>query len=161
MHEKLMYNGFLATVLNILRFLLWIAIASNIAIEVAEVYLQKDVYHLALSAIFFLFAKMQIGISELLLSMNDEKASRRLFYYSMFMTCAAIIEIIDLGIDRLLTSLARTEYVYAFKFVSVFEFALGSLSTILAGYSLDRFFKLMAKKATNLAKLSCTEVDPR
>ena len=156
MHEKLMYNGFLATVLNILRCLLWLAIASNIAIEVAEVYLQKDVYHLALSAIFFLFAKMQIGISELLLSMNDEKASRRLFYYSMFMTCAAIIEIID----RVLISLASTEYVYAFKFVSVFEFALGSLSTILAGYSLDSFFKLMAKKARNLATLSCTEVDP-
>ena len=56
------------------------------------------------------------------------------------MTCAAIIEIIDLGIDRVLTSLARTEYVYALKFVSIFEFAHGSLSTILAGCSLLKKF---------------------
>ena len=66
------------------------------------------------------------------------------------MICAAIIEIIDLGIDRVLTSLASMELAYAFKFLSIFEFLLGSLSTILAGYSLDRFFKLMAKKSREL-----------
>ena len=155
--NKFINGGLLAAILNVLRCLLWVAIAANIVIEVAEVYLQKDVYHLALSAIFFLFAKMQIGISELLLSMNDERAAKRLFYYSMFMMCAAIIEILDLGIDRVLTSM---EHGYAFKFVSIIEFLLGSLSTILAGYSLDRFFNLMARKSRGLAKFSCTEVDP-
>ena len=103
--QKIVNTRLLTSVLKILRYFVWIAISLNIAIEVAEVYLQKDVYHLALSAIFFLFAKLQIGISELLLSMNDKKSSRRLFYYSIFMICAAIIEIIDLGIDRVLTSL--------------------------------------------------------
>ena len=148
--QKIVNTRLPTFVLKILRCFVWIAISLNIAIEVAEVYLQKDVYHLALSAIFFLFAKLQIGISELLLSMNDEKSSRRLFYYSIFMICAAIIEIIDLGIDRVLTSLASMELAYAFKFLSIFEFLLGSLSTILAGYSLDRFFKLMAKKSREL-----------
>ena len=143
-----MNTGLIKVVFNGLRCLLWIAITANIAIEIAEVYLQKDVYHLALSAIFFLFAKMQIGISDLLLNMNDAKSSKKLFYYSMFMTSAAIIEIVDLGIDRALMSMDET---FLFKLVSIFEFLLGSLSTILAGYSLDRFFKLMAKKSRDLA----------
>ena len=143
-----MNTGLIKVVFNGLRCLLWVAITANIAIEIAEVYLQKDVYHLALSAIFFLFAKMQIGISDLLLNMNDAKSSKKLFYYSMFMTSAAIIEIVDLGIDRALMSMDET---FLFKLVSVFEFLLGSLSTILAGYSLDRFFKLMAKKSRDLA----------
>ena len=142
-----MNTGLIKVVFNGLRCLLWIAITANIAIEIAEVYLQKDVYHLALSAIFFLFAKMQIGISDLLLNMNDTKSSKKLFYYSMFMTSAAIIEIVDLGIDRALMSMDET---FLFKLVSIFEFLLGSLSTILAGYSLDRFFKLMAKKSRDL-----------
>ena len=143
-----MNTGLIKVVFNGLRCLLWIAITANIAIEIAEVYLQKDVYHLALSAIFFLFAQMQIGISDLLLNMNDAKSSKKLFYYSMFMTSAAIIEIVDLGIDRALMSMDET---FLFKLVSIFEFLLGSLSTILAGYSLDRFFKLMAKKSRDLA----------
>lgn len=143
-----MNTGLIKVVFNGLRCLLWVAITANIAIEIAEVYLQKDVYHLALSAIFFLFAKMQIGISDLLLNMNDAKSSKKLFYYSMFMTSAAIIEIVDLGIDRALMSMDET---FLFKLVSIFEFLLGSLSTILAGYSLDRFFKLMAKKSRDLA----------
>ena len=143
-----MNTGLIKVVFNGLRCLLWVAITANIAIEIAEVYLQKDVYHLALSAIFFLFAQMQIGISNLLLNMNDAKSSKKLFYYSMFMTSAAIIEIVDLGIDRALMSMDET---FLFKLVSIFEFLLGSLSTILAGYSLDRFFKLMAKKSRDLA----------
>ena len=143
-----MNTGLIKVVFNGLRCLLWVAITANIAIEIAEVYLQKDVYHLALSAIFFLFAQMQIGISDLLLNMNDAKSSKKLFYYSMFMTSAAIIEIVDLGIDRALMSMDET---FLFKLVSIFEFLLGSLSTILAGYSLDRFFKLMAKKSRDLA----------
>ena len=143
-----MNTGLIKVVFNGLRCLLWVAITANIAIEIVEVYLQKDVYHLALSAIFFLFAQMQIGISDLLLNMNDAKSSKKLFYYSMFMTSAAIIEIVDLGIDRALMSMDET---FLFKLVSIFEFLLGSLSTILAGYSLDRFFKLMAKKSRDLA----------
>ena len=143
-----MNTGLIKVVFNGLRCLLWVAITANIAIEIAEVYLQKDVYHLALSAIFFLFAKMQIGISDLLLNMNDAKSSKKLFYYSMFMTSAASIEIVDLGIDRALMSMDET---FLFKLVSIFEFLLGSLSTILAGYSLDRFFKLMAEKSRDLA----------
>ena len=68
----------------------WIALVDlgrgwcQYAIEIREVYLHKDVHHLALSAIFFLLANIQIGISRLLVSMNDEQASRKFFSYFYF-----------------------------------------------------------------------------
>ena len=143
----------LTPILVLLRWLLWIAIGADIAIELAEVYLQKDVHHLALSAIFFLLANLQIGISRLLISMKDEEMSRQFFYISIFMICAAIIEIIDLGIDRVLLGLADSGYIFVYKSVSVAEFFLGSMSTILAGYSLDRFFVLIKIKSRDLVDL--------
>ena len=45
MKRKVVFEHFLLVTLSVLRWLLWIAIGANIAIEIAEVYLQKDVYH--------------------------------------------------------------------------------------------------------------------
>jgi hypothetical protein len=134
-----------------LRWLLWVAIGANIAIEIAEVYLQKDVYHLAVSAIFFLLANMQIGISRLLISMDDEEMSRRFFYLSIVMLCAAVIAVFDMGIDRVLAEMAASQFAFLYKLVSIAEFLLGSISTLLAGYSLDRFFVLIRRKIVDLA----------
>ena len=95
--KKIIY-GSLSLVLSGLRWAIWIAVGANIAIEIREVYLHKDVHHLALSAIFFLLANIQIGISRLLVSMNDEQASRKFFHISIFMICAAIINLVDLNL---------------------------------------------------------------
>ena len=62
-----------------------------------------------------------------------------------------MIEFIDLGLDRILTSLADNGYVYIYKLVCILEFTLGTLSTLLAGYSLDRFLILLTIKSRDLA----------
>jgi hypothetical protein len=149
--KKLSFRYLLASILVVLRWLLWVAIGANIAIEIAEVYLQKDVYHLAVSAIFFLLANMQIGISRLLISMDDEEMSRRFFYLSIVMLCAAVIAVFDMGIDRVLAEMAASQFAFLYKLVSIAEFLLGSISTLLAGYSLDRFFVLIRRKIVDLA----------
>jgi hypothetical protein len=149
--KKLSFRHLLASILVVLRWLLWVAIGANIAIEIAEVYLQKDVYHLAVSAIFFLLANMQIGISRLLISMDDEEMSRRFFYLSIVMLCAAVIAVFDMGIDRVLAEMAASQFAFLYKLVSIAEFLLGSISTLLAGYSLDRFFVLIRRKIVDLA----------
>ena len=151
MQNKLSFRHLLASILVVLRWLLWVAIGANIAIEIAEVYLQKDVYHLAVSAIFFLLANMQIGISRLLISMDDEEMSRRFFYLSIVMLCAAVIAVFDMGIDRVLAEMAASQFAFLYKLVSIAEFLLGSISTLLAGYSLDRFFVLIRRKIVGLA----------
>ena len=147
---KSIFKDLLASILVVLRWLLWVAIGANIAIEIAEVYLQKDVYHLAISAIFFLLANMQIGISRLLISMDDEEMSRRFFYLSIVMLCAAVIAVFDMGIDRILAEMASSQFVFSYKLLSIAEFLLGSISTLLAGYSLDRFFVLIRRKVLDL-----------
>jgi hypothetical protein len=66
------------------------------------------------------------------------------------MLCAGIIEVIDLGIDRILLGSAVQQSVYLHKLLSITEFLLGSVSTILAGYSLDQFLLFIRRKFVEL-----------
>ena len=150
MPRKTALKHLLTPILLFLRWLLWLAIVANITVELAEVYLQKDIHHLAMSAIFFLLANLQISISRLLVSIEEVETAKQFFFISIFMICAAIIEIIDLGVDRFLTEIANSQFTAFYKFISIAEFLLGTFSTMLAGYSLDRFFVLIKRKASDL-----------
>ena len=66
------------------------------------------------------------------------------------MICAAIINLVDLKLDRFLSGLSDESFVYVYRLLSIVEFMLGTLSTILAGYSLDRFFVLIKTKSRDL-----------
>ena len=136
--------------LSILRWLIWVAVGINIAIEAAEVYLLRDAYHLAASAIFFLFANLQLGFCCLMLTMEDEETAKSFLFISIFMICAAIVKVVDPGIDMALIKLENSNYKFLFVLTSVFEFLLGSLTTLLAGYSMDQFFVLIRRKVIDL-----------
>ena len=140
----------LLLVLSILRWLIWVAVGINIAIEAAEVYLLRDAYHLAASAIFFLFANLQLGFCCLMLTMEDEETAKSFLFISIFMICAAIVKVVDPGIDMALIKLENSNYKFLFVLTSVFEFLLGSLTTLLAGYSMDQFFVLIRRKVIDL-----------
>ena len=58
--KKVIYGG-LSLVLSGLRWSIWVAVGANIAIEIREVYLHKNVHHLALSAIFFFLRIYKLG----------------------------------------------------------------------------------------------------
>ena len=147
-------NKSLIVILTVLRWLLWIAIGINIGIEGVELLIAKDVSHLAMSAIFFLLANVQIGLSRLLVSMNDHEMAEQFLFISFFMMSAAIIEIVDLGLDRAVAQLGNSPYYAAFLFASMIEFLTGVIATLLAGYSLDQMFALMRKKAWQMAQNS-------
>ena len=67
------------------------------------------------------------------------------------MLCAGIIEVIDLGIDRILLASAVQQSIYLKKLLSTTEFLLGTTSTILAGYSLDQFILFIRRKFVKLS----------
>ena len=140
-------NRALILILTGLRGLLWIAIIINIVIEGVELFIAKDVSHLAMSAIFFLLANVQVGLSRLLISMQDPEMAEQFLFISFFMISAAIIEIVDLGLDRAVSQLSNSPLYAAFLVVSFIEFLTGVIATLLAGYSLDRMFMLMRQKA--------------
>ena len=79
--------------------------------------------------------------------MDDSELAKRFLFISFFMISAAIIEIVDLGLDRAVSQLSASSFNTAFVTVSFVEFISGVVATLLAGYSLDRMFILMRKKA--------------
>ena len=85
-----------------------------------------------------------------MLSMEDEETAKSFLYISIFMICAAIIKVVDPGIDMALIKLENSNYKFLFLLASIFEFLLGSLSTLLAGYSMDQFFVLIRRKVIDL-----------
>ena len=87
--------------------------------------------------------------------MNAEQASRKFFYISIFMICAAIINLVGLKLDRFLSGLAGESFVCVYRLLSIVEFMLGTLSTILAGYSLDRFFVFTKQNLEILSVDAC------
>ena len=78
--------------------------------------------------------------------MDDSELAKRFLFISFFMISAAIIEIVDLGLDRAVSQLSASSFNTAFVTVSFVEFISGVVATLLAGYSLDRMFILMRKK---------------
>ena len=78
--------------------------------------------------------------------MREEETAKLFMYISIFMICAAIIEVIDLGLDMALVKLNDSNYTQLFYLTSIIEFLLGTISTILAGYSMDQFFVLIRTK---------------
>ena len=78
------------------------------------------------------------------------KLPESFFHISIFMICAAIINLVDLRLDRVLSGLADESFVYVYRLLSIVEFMLGTLSMVLAGYSLDRFFVLINTKSRDL-----------
>lgn len=66
------------------------------------------------------------------------------------MICAAIINLVDLKLDRFLSGLTDESFAYVYMLLSIVEFMLGTLSAILAGYSHDRFFVLIKTKSRDL-----------
>ena len=97
---------------------------------------------------------MQVGISRLLIGMKDEDMSRRLLYLSVFIMCAAVAEVIDLGIDSVLAEVSSRGLMPLYKLGAVVESFLGTGSTLLAGSSLDQFFVLIKRKLVGLADVS-------
>ena len=142
----------LSLILSALRWVLWVAVSVNIFFEIAELYLKINIDDLASSVIFFLLANLQLRVSRSLRK-SDEEMSERFFIISMFMICAALIELADLGIDPILAFLANGENRYFYLFMSMTDLLFGVTSALCAGYSMDQFFVLTRRKTRDLLGL--------
>ncbi len=149
--RDLSINQALNLLLGFLRLLLWGAIILNLSIESLEVLAAKDIYHLALFTILILFSNLQLSISKLLLSMNDDAGAKKLFIMAIIMLSAAFLQMVDLGLDQLLIDLSKGSKEHLFQIISFVEFLFGTTTTIIAGYSMDRFFVLLKSKAKQLS----------
>ena len=125
--------------LVVLRFFLVAAAVTMIAIELIEAFLQKDVLHLALFAMFFLISNFQINLSRHKEVMKSDERIGRLFVLALFSMSAAFLELVDLGFDQLASKLQNSAaLVTCYKSICVFEAVVGIAAILMVTYSLDR-----------------------
>ena len=110
-----------------------------IAIELVEAFLQKDVLHLALFAMFFLISNFQINLSRHKEVMKSDERIGRLFVLALFSMSAAFLELVDLGFDQLANKLRNSESLLTcYKSICIFEAIVGILAILMVTYSLVR-----------------------
>ena len=125
--------------LVVLRLFLVAAAVTMIVIELVEAFLQKDVLHLALFAMFFLISNFQINLSRHKEVMKSDERIGRLFVLSLFSMSAAFLELVDLGFDQLASKLQNSEtLITCCKSICVFEAVVGIAAILMVAYSLDR-----------------------
>ena len=146
-------KGFLIGIFSVLRVLLWISAVVFVGIELLEALMTKELQHLAMFAIFFLIANLQIGIGKYLLSIDETERANKLLLLSVFMICAAFLEIVDGGLDKGLVVLSAQSVGLAYQVLSASEAAIGVLALCLAAYSVDRFFVQMKSIIRHLKAL--------
>ena len=125
--------------LSVLRLFLVAVALTMIVIEFAETYLQKDVLHLALFSMFFLICNFQINLSRHKEVMKSEDRIGRLFVLALFSLAAAFLELVDLGLDQLLTRFrGNLDLISWYQSICIFEVIFGVIAISMLTYSLDR-----------------------
>ena len=129
----------LISLLASLRVFLIAAASTVIVIELIEIYLQKDVLHLALFAMFFLICNFQINLSRHKEVMKSDERTGRLFVLALFSLSASFLELVDLGFDQLSKKLlGGAGLQHSYQTFCVIETIVGIVAIVMITYSLDR-----------------------
>ena len=129
----------LFALLGTLRLFPAVAAITVITVEIIEVYMQKEVMHLALFAMFFLICNFQINLSRHTFVLKKEERISRLFILALFSLAAAFFELVDLGFDQVTQNLKSNPLLTAgYQSICIPGTAVGILAILLITYSIDR-----------------------
>ncbi|CAK24586.1 hypothetical protein [Synechococcus sp. CS-197] len=138
----------LFALLGVLRLFLAVAAITVITVEIIEVYMQKEVMHLALFAMFFLICNFQINLSRHTSVFKKEERISRLFILALFSLAAAFFELVDLGFDQLTKNLKSNPLLTTgYQSICVLETAVAILAILLITYSIDRMLVTLRSTA--------------
>lgn len=138
----------LFALLGTLRLFLAAAAITVIIVEIIEVYMQKEVMHLALFAMFFLICNFQINLSRHTSVLKIEERISRLFMLALFSLAAAFFELVDLGFDQVTKNLKSNPLLTAgYQSICILETAVGTLAILLITYSIDRMLVTLRSTA--------------
>ncbi len=141
--------------LTLLRFLHVAAAVILISVELREAYLFKDIFHLALFSIFFLICSLQIAISRHGVVMKNNERVGHLFVLALFSMTAAFLELIDLGIDQLVSRLRGLQaFLPWYQGICILESILGILAIMMLAYSVDKMLASLRSIAVEYKSIS-------
>ena len=144
----------LFALLGTLRLFVITAASIIIIVEIIEVFVQKDLMHLALFAVFFLICNFQINLSRHTAIMKSEERISRLFILALFSLSAAFFELVDLGFDQVTDKLQSNPlWAFGYQSVCVLEAAVGVMAILLMAYSIDRMLVSLRSTAQDYRKI--------
>ena len=125
--------------LAVLRVLLALSVVAYVAVEYIEFNSNKEVLHLTLFSMFFLLSNFLINVGRHKAAIQSDEHAQSLFWMAMFALCAAMLELVDLALDQVLSALADPSMLVYFNAVSVIESLIGFCAVLMVYFSIDRF----------------------
>ena len=125
--------------LAVLRVLLALSVVAYVAVEVIEFNSNKEVLHLTLFSMFFLLSNFLINVGRHKAAIQSDEHAQSLFWMAMFALSAAMLELVDLALDQVLSALADPSMLVYFNAVSVIESLIGFCAVLMVYFSIDRF----------------------
>ena len=125
--------------LVVLRVLLVMAVVVYVAVEYIEFDSNKQILHLTMFSLFFLLSNLMINIGRHKAAVENDEHAQSLFWITMFALSAAMLELVDLGLDQVLGALADPSMMIYSNTLSFVEFLISIFSVLMACFSLDRF----------------------
>lgn len=125
--------------LSFLRVLVAISVVAYVAVEFVEFSANKEVLHLTLFSMFFLFSNFLINVGRHKAAIQSDEHAQSLFWMAMFALCAAMLELVDLALDQVLGAMTDPSLFVYFTIVQVVESSLGLFAVLMVYFSIDRF----------------------
>ena len=125
--------------LSFLRVLVAISVVAYVAVEFVEFSSNKELLHLTLFSMFFLFSNFLINIGRHKAAIQSDEHAQSLFWMAMFALCAAMLELVDLALDQVLGAMTDPSLFVYFTIVQVVESSLGLFAVLMVYFSIDRF----------------------
>lgn len=125
--------------LSFLRVLVAISVVAYVAVEFVEFSSNKELLHLTLFSMFFLFSNFLINVGRHKAAIQSDEHAQSLFWMAMFALCAAMLELVDLALDQVLGAMTDPSLFVYFTIVQVVESSLGLFAVLMVYFSIDRF----------------------
>ena len=115
------------------------AAITYVAIQTMEIFQRREVLHLTIFTLLFLFASFELSISTYFERIGLKENSFRIFTTSLIMFCAGFFELVDVAIDHGLSDLKSYNINLFNTSGSIIEYLISISAIILAMTSLERF----------------------
>ncbi len=124
---------------DLIRIFCFLAAITYVAIQTMEIFQRREVLHLTIFTLLFLFASFELSISTYFQRIGFNDHSYRAFTTSLIMFSGGIFELVDVAIDHGLSDIEKYNLNFITSSGSIIEYLIAISALILAIISLEKF----------------------
>ena len=125
-------------IFDLVRIFSFLAAITYVAIQTMEIFQRREVLHLTIFTLLFLFASFELSISTYFQRIGFNEHSYRAFDCSLIMFCAGFFELVDVAIDHGLSDIEAYNINLLTSGGSIIEYLIAISALILAMISLEK-----------------------